>query len=294
MNKKISIIIPVYNEEIAVFPTLEELHNIFKDTAINYEILVVNDGSNDNTNLILKSASAKYTFTLIEHQVNRGYGAAIKTGIKNSNSDYIAITDADGTYPNKELPRMLELMDGNDMVVGARPFKNLPSKTKPAKWIINKLANYVTNCQIPDINSGLRIFKREVFLSFLGIIPNGFSLTTTITLGMLSGGYNVKFVPIDYFKREGQSKIKPIQDTLRFITLIIKLSLYFAPLKIFLPISGFLLLTAIIWAPISWFFFGKIADMSTLLLILFSIQIAVISLIAELINHRIPNFYSRS
>ena len=293
LRTDLAIIIPVYNEENAITSTLKQIHNLFCKLDVRYEIIVINDGSNDSTGNILKANVKKYNFTLLEHEKNKGYGAAIKTGVNFTESQYIAITDADGTYPNEQLPILYSFIKDHDMVVGSRPFNSLPTKTKPVKWFINKLANYIVDYEIPDINSGLRIFKKSAFLPFLKIIPNGFSLTTTITLGMILSGYIVKYIPVEYYKREGKSKIKPIRDTINFVKLIMKMGLYFAPLKIFLPISIIFFISSIIWGVISLFILGKLADTSTLLLMMFSLQVAVVALIAELINHRIPNFYNK-
>ena len=181
------------------------------------------------------------------------------------------------------------------MVVGSRTGENvkIPLIRKPAKWFIGKLANYITGQKIPDINSGLRVFKKKAFLPFQNIIPDGFSFTTTITLGMLSSGYKVKFIPIDYFHRDGKSKIKPIRDTINFIKLILKIGLYFAPLKIFMPISVMLFASALIWALITKFGFGEFADVSSLIMFMTSFHIAALAFLAELINHRLPNKYKR-
>lgn len=221
----------------------------------------------------------------------------MKTGIQNANNDIICITDADGTYPNEKLSIFVQQLieQDLDMVVGARIGKNvkIPFVRKPAKWAIGKLANWVTDQSIPDINSGLRVFKKSSFLPFENIVPNGFSFTTTITLGMLSGGYKVHFIPIDYFHRSGKSKIKPIRDTLNFIKLILRIGLYFAPLKIFMPMSVGLLLTALGWGLFTKFVMGELADVSSIIIAMTGFQLAAIALLAELINHRLPNKYKK-
>ncbi len=286
----LSVIIPVYNEEKSVKNTIVELHSILNK--IKYEIIVVNDCSEDNTLDVLKNFN---NIKLIEHQKNKGYGASIKTGIKESQYKIIAITDADGTYPNKNLPNFYNLLKSEnlDMVVGSRTGDNvnIPLIRKPAKWFIGKLANYIVDTKIPDINSGLRVFKKASFLQFIKIIPDGFSLTTTITLGMLSGGFNIKFLDIDYFKRSGKSKIRPIRDTLNFFFLILKIGLYFAPLKVFLPISVFLITCSIFWGFYTMLVLGKLADVSSLILIMTGFNIATLAFVAELVNHRLPSSY---
>lgn len=214
----VSIIIPVYNEQEGIAVVLKELRNL--DLGGQFEIIVVDDSSTDRTAEILKDFSNEVQ--VIRHEKNMGYGAAIKTGIRHAKSDLVVITDADGTYPNQEIRRLVEEMKEHDMVVGARTGEGaqIPMIRKPAKWFITKLASYLTGRQIPDLNSGLRVMKKEIVEKYLHILPDEFSFTSTITLAMLTNGYSVKYVPIGYFKRKGKSKIKPIRDTLNFIQLI--------------------------------------------------------------------------
>ncbi|MBC8147670.1 MAG: glycosyltransferase family 2 protein [Bacteroidetes bacterium] len=289
----ISIVIPVYNEGKEILSTIDKVNEIMLTLRLDYELIIVNDGSNDKTGQYL--AQRENNCKVCEHVNNRGYGAALKTGIKNEKNEIICITDADGTYPNDKIPHLFDQLINNDldMVIGARTGRHvkIPFVRKPAKWAIGKLANWVTNQSIPDINSGLRIFKKSSFSPFQNIVPNGFSFTTTITLGMLSGGYRVEFTPIDYFQRSGKSKIKPIRDTLKFTKLILRIGLYFAPLKIFMPISTGLFLFAIGWGVFTKFVLGELADVTSLIIAMTGFQIAVIALIAELINHRLPNKY---
>ena len=291
----ISVVVPVYNEENGnIIETIEVINKTFGDNiSVNYEIIVVNDGSTDCTMDILYSIK-DVDFRLFSHVHNKGYGASIKTGIHQAIYDKIIITDADGTYPNHLMfdfySKLVE--EDLDMLVAQRPFSSLPKKTWLAKLLLNRLADYVTGQKIPDINSGMRVFKKSSFLPFMPIIPNGFSLTTTITLGMLLGGYDVKYIPIQYSDRKGKSKIKPIGDSLNFIKLIMKIGLYFAPLKIFMPLAIILLCIGVLWALISYSF-GKLADLSSLIIIVSSFQLGAIAVLAELINHRTPNYYKK-
>jgi glycosyltransferase involved in cell wall biosynthesis len=280
----LSIVIPVYNEENAVLPTLEELHTILKKVSFQYEVILVNDGSTDKTAEVLKGSS--YDFKLIEHQKNKGYGAALKTGISESQYDAIAITDADRTYPNEKIPELFEQLKNYNMVVGQRPFKKLPMMTKPAKWCLNKLANYLSSTKIPDINSGLRLFRKKDALRFFNIIPDGFSFTTTITLAMLTNKLDVKYVPIEYKKREGKSKIKPFQDTMNFIQLIIRTVLYFNPLKIFVPLFFILIFLALMVLVLSYFFMPSMLDTTVTILFISAIQVLTVGMIADLIDKR--------
>ncbi|MFP4059667.1 MAG: glycosyltransferase family 2 protein [Bacteroidales bacterium] len=281
--KFLSIIIPVYNEVGAIEETLSSIKSMMINAGINYEIVVVNDGSTDGTREVLESFEG---IRLINSDENRGYGASLKKGIRSAKYDNIAITDADGTYPNERIPEMFTFLGDYDMVVGKRSFKNLPNKTKPAKWFINKLANYLAGFKIPDINSGLRLFKKEIAVKYFNIISDGFSFTTTITLAMLTNNYNVKYIPIDYYKREGKSKIKPIYDTFNFIQMIIRTVMYFNPLKVFVPLAFFLLFISILVLVGSSLWMERVLDATFSILFLSGIQMLAIGMIADLIDKR--------
>jgi glycosyltransferase involved in cell wall biosynthesis len=195
--------------------------------------VVVDDGSEDGTAEAASVAGAR----VLRHRGNRGYGASLKTGIRAASHEIIAITDADGTYPGEYIPKMLELIDRADMVVGARIGKNvrIPAIRRPAKWVLNRLADYVSGARIPDLNSGLRLFRREMVLQYFPILPDQFSFTTTITLAMHCDKYAVRYVPIDYRPRTGKSKIMP-WDAGSFAVLILRTAMLFKPLRVFLPV----------------------------------------------------------
>ncbi len=292
--KELSIVIPAYNEEDSITETLNKVIGAIDDSGINYEIVVVNDGSKDNTGKLLEEYKSKNYETIkdklkiITHKFNKGYGAGLKTGIRNANSNNICITDADGTYPIEKIPSLYkEYIEGSyDMVVGKRPFKKLPLLTKPAKWFITALANYLVTDKIEDINSGLRIFKKDIAQKFFNIISDGFSFTTTITLAMMSNSYNIKYTDIDYHKRKGKSKIKPIRDTLNFIQLIIRTVMYFNPLKIFLPLFFILIFAALGVFFIGYFVFKTVLDSTIAILTVGALQVLATGMIADLVDKR--------
>ena len=287
--KKFSVIIPAYNEEKTVALVLNEIDRILSEFADKYEVIVVNDCSTDRSRE--QVLAAKTTVVILEHEYQKGYGAAIKTGIKNAKYEYILIIDSDGTYPNEGIKDLLQtLEDGNfDMVVGARIGENvkIPFIRKPAKWFINKLANYLSGIAIPDLNSGLRVMKKEIIEEYIHILPDGFSFTTTITLAMLSNGYSVKYIPIDYYQRTGKSKIKPVRDTLNFIHLIIRTVMYFNPLRIFVPLSLILVLFAFFVLFASMIFTGKAMDVTFGVILMTAVIVMVIGMLADLIDKRI-------
>lgn len=288
----LTIIVPAYNEEQAVGAVLDQLCSVMERSGQHHEIIVVDDGSRDNTVAV---AEAHDDVSVLRHPSNRGYGAALKTGIRHARYDLICITDADGTYPSECIPDLVtQLVRGDhDMVVGARVGEEvtIPLIRRPAKWALGQLGNLVAGERIPDINSGLRVFRRRAVRQFFRLLPDGFSFTATITLAMLSNGYRVDYVPINYHARVGRSKIRPIQDTLNFVQLILRIALYFVPLKIFLPLSGFLLLSGLVWGVFTKVVLGKLADVSTMVIVMAAVQVAVVGLLAELINHRLPSYY---
>lgn len=233
MIDAISIVIPAYNEEHGVGPVIAELRDVLSRHGIRGEIIVVDDGSTDGTQQAAAQAGAR----VLRHRSNRGYGAALKTGITAAAYDIIAITDADRTYPSAAIPALLEELERADMVVGARTGRNvtIPFIRKPAKWVLNKLANYVAGVKIPDLNSGLRVFRREIAMQYFPILPDQFSFTTTITLAMHCDKYAVAYLPIDYHQRTGSSKIVP-WDAYNFAVLILRTAMLFRPLRVFLPL----------------------------------------------------------
>lgn len=284
VDSVLSVVIPAFNEEKGISKVIIDLKAILDNTHLQYEIIVVDDGSSDKTSEIVQ----KHNFVrMVQHPINRGYGASLKTGIKAAKGNLILITDADGTYPNEYIPELLEYSDKYDMVVGARTGKNvhIPLYRRPAKMFLNKLANYLVGIKIPDINSGMRLFKKEDSMKYFHILPSGFSFTTTITLAYLSDNLTVKYIPINYNKREGSSKIRPT-DFINFIILTLKTITYFNPLKIFLPISAIIFLIAIVLFLYSKFIVGETFDDSVMMLIIGAIQIGLFGLIADLIVKR--------
>lgn len=283
---KISVVIPAYNEEKAITKTLTGLEGVLRPLGFEYEIIVVDDGSSDKT---AEAASSVKGIRLIRNGGNKGYGASLKAGIRAASYENILMVDADGTYPLDAVPLLIKQADSYDMVVGARTGRNvsISALRKPAKFLLNRLADYLAETKIPDLNSGLRIFRKDTVLKFFHILPSGFSFTTTITLALLVNDYNVCFIPVDYYKRIGASKINPVKDTFNFALLIVRTVLYFNPLKIFLPASFILLMTGGVIFLYSYYFLDRIMDVATILLIVTAIQIAAIGLLADLIDKRL-------
>ncbi len=233
----ISVIVPVYNEEASIQRTLSDIHKALED--YEHEIIVVNDGSTDNSIEKLKECNIK-NFSLINHVENLGYGKSLYDGILAAKHNCIAIIDADGSYPADKIKDMYEYYPQYDMIVGAR--KGIEYKRgvfkRPARRIFQYLTEYATGRKIPDVNSGLRIFKKDIILKYRDSLCTGFSFTTTITLLFFLNHYYVKYVPIDYLKREGKSKVNHFKDTLRTGQIIVETIIYYNPIKLFLLIAS--------------------------------------------------------
>ena len=281
----VSVVVPVYNEGKSVELTILTLSKVLSTINSPYEIIFVNDGSTDNSAEVLRKNSK--LIKLIEHNVNKGYGASLKSGIRHASYDIIIITDADGTYPNEMIPDLLKRINSKDMIVGARIGDKvaIPLIRKPAKWFLNKLANYLSGIKIPDLNSGLRVMKKDIVNQYFHLLPDGFSFTTTITLAMASDAYQIEYVPINYAKRDGKSKIRPIHDTLNFIQLIVRTILYFNPIKVFMPIG--LSLISISFGLLLYRAFVDLAfGVTIVVLFLAGIQLLALGTIADLIVRR--------
>lgn len=276
-----TIIIPAYNEALGIEHTLEEI----KSLPGSPEVIVVDDGSSDGTSEIVEKSGVR----VVRHKTNKGYGAALKTGILSASNDAIVITDADGTYPIAVIPELVQTYfdEDLDMVVGARTKKDakIPLIRRPAKWAITRLASYLSRENIPDLNSGLRVMKRSVVERFLRMLPDKFSFTSTITLAMLTNNYDVKYVPIDYFERKGKSKIRPIHDTLNFTQLIIRMILYFDPLRIFLPICMPMILLGLLLILYQAIVYRNITTISVIIA-LTGVELLAIGMLADLIDKR--------
>lgn len=284
MKKNISIIIPVYNEEKSIEKTIEEIKMTFNNIECEYEIIAVNDGSRDNSYELLKKIN---NIKSLNHKRNKGYGASLKTGIKASSYDWILIIDADGTYPTENIPEMIELSAEYDLIIGSRDKhnKSIPIERRHAKRILNRFASYLAGQKIPDLNSGLRLFKKEIVLKYWRLFPDKFSFTSTLTMTCLTNKYPTKFLPIEYNKRVGKSSIRPV-DFFSFIKLITKTSLYFKPLKVFIPLSLLIFISALTVA--SMYLLGyteKFYDTTFIILCATALQTFFFGLLAEIITH---------
>ncbi len=238
--REVSVVIPAFNEDTALTRQLHELAAVMRQSGWRHEILVVDDGSTDNT----AATAARCGVRVLRLPANGGYGNALKAGIAAAAYHWILITDADGTYPPQAIPSLLDRAAEAAMVVGARIGTHVqePWARKPAKWLLRQYASLVAMQRIPDLNSGMRLMRRPLVRRFWELLPAGFSFTTTITLATLAAGLPVVYVPIDYLPRVGTSKIRSF-DFFRFARIITRMALRFRPLRLLAP-AGLLPLAA--------------------------------------------------
>ncbi len=235
----VSVVVPALDEEDGIPATVREVIAALSAASIPHEVLVVDDGSKDQTASRAREVGAR----VFSHPENRGYGAAIKSGVARAAHDTIVLLDGDGTYPAAALPELLAFAANYDMVVGARTGRDVhvPGLRRPAKWFLRKLAGYLSGRPIPDLNSGMRVIQRRLVERFAHVLPDGFSFTTSITLAALCSGAPVRYHPIDYRPRVGRSKLRAAH-TFEFVLLVLRSIVYFNPLRVFLPLGMVLFL----------------------------------------------------
>jgi glycosyltransferase involved in cell wall biosynthesis len=278
----VSVVLPVYNERGHLVEEIARIRAGLDASAYRYEIIVVDDGSSDGSGEQLRTMEG---IRLIRFAQNRGTGSARRAGTRAAQGRVVVWTDADMTYPNDEIALLVKELDGADQVVGARTSEQGTHKAArvPAKWVLRRLASYLTKTDIPDLNSGFRAFRRSVALQYLHLLPAGFSCVTTITMAFLANGYSVRYVPIEYRTRAGTSKFHWWTDSKRYLVQIVRLVLSYNPLRVFLPLAGALLTLGLL--KLGYDAVDKDLRLATNTLLIFfaAFQLIVIGLLADLV-----------
>jgi glycosyltransferase involved in cell wall biosynthesis len=234
IEPQVTVILPAYNEGKIIGQIIQRIKKTLDDSTISYEILVVDDSSEDDTAQTAEQAGA----WVITHPYNIGNGAAVKTGIRNARGEILVMLDADGQHMPEDIPRLLEKIGPYDMAVGARTRQSESAFHRDiANKIYNALASYVTGRKIQDLTSGFRAIKASVGKGFVYLLPNRFSYPSTITMATLRSGRSLAYVPIETKRRIGKSKIKVLRDGLRFLLIIIRIAIFYSPFKVFIPVS---------------------------------------------------------
>ena len=271
---KISIIIPAYNEAETIGDVINKIINLYPD----FEMIVVNDGSTDNTASVAKDAGA----LVYSHPYNIGNGAAIKSGVRFASGKILVFMDGDGQHDPREIEKLLEYFPNYDMVVGARPKGHQASWGRAlGNWIYNRLATYVAKFPVKDLTSGFRAVKSDVARNLLYLLPSTYSYPATLTLGVLRSGRSMRYIPINaQSRKKGKSKIKVFKDGIRFFLIIAKICTFYSPLRIFLPISLMMFCLGLGYYLYTFFVWHRFTNMSALLFTT-SVLIFMMGLISE-------------
>jgi glycosyltransferase involved in cell wall biosynthesis len=285
----VTVVLPCYNEQDHVVQELDRITAALDASEFSYELLVIDDKSTDNTLAVLTEAQSRYPrMRLLAFRRNGGSGTARRIGTTEAHGRVVVWTDSDMTYPNERIPEFVQyLMDHPDVdqVVGARTSEQGTHKILrvPAKFIIRKIAEQLSSTKIPDLNSGLRAFRRDVSLPYLRLLPPGFSCVTTITLAFLQNQHAVDYVPIDYAKRAGVSKFHFVRDAYRYVLQVLRMVMYFNPIKVLMPLALWLFVIGFAKAIVDIVRYHFRITSNALLLLMTGLLIASVALLADLI-----------
>ncbi len=281
-NPQVSIVLPVFNEIEHLDEELERIRDAMEASRYSFEIIVVDDASTDGSTERLDEIP---WIRLIAFRANRGPGAARKIGTEAALGEIVLWSDVDMSYPNDQLPRLVEALDGYDQVVGARTSEEGTHKLArvPAKWFIRRLAEWLSSTKIPDLNSGFRAFRKDVADQFLHLLPNGFSHVTTMTMVFLANGYSVGYVDIDYAKRSGDSKFRLVADTRLYLRQVTRMVMMWNPLRVLTPLATVLFLLGFSKLVFDLIDKNFRVGTNTLLVVLSAGMVFVVALLADLV-----------
>lgn len=276
-SEQLTLLIPAFNEADTIGQVIPQLRALYAQA----EILVVDDGSTDETARIAQAASAR----VLRHPYNKGNGASVKTGLRNATREVVIIFDADGQHDAQDIAKLADCIGEYDLVVGARDENSQTDfGRRMYHHLLNMLATYLSGMRVPDATSGFRAARREDLLQFIHLLPNGFSTPVTTSLAFIKAGYSVKFLPTTMQKRQGGvSKIKPVRDGTRFFIIAFRMSTMFAPMKLFLPVSVALFVIAFVYTIFDIVFITHrlYVTNSAVLFFTMAILIFLIGLVAE-------------
>jgi glycosyltransferase involved in cell wall biosynthesis len=287
----VTIVLPCYNEREHVMTEIDRITAAMDASGYTYDLDVYDDGSTDGTRDVLAQAAASGSYPRMRYMPmkrNGGSGTIRRIGTQHGRGEIVVWTDADMTYPNERIPEFVRALDDDptvDQVVGSRTTEEGTYKLLrvPAKWVIRSIASRLTGEKIPDLNSGLRSFRRDVSLPYLGLLPPGFSCVTTITVAFLSNQHDISYLPIDYAKRAGKSKFHPFKDAYRYILQVLRMVMYFNPIKVLMPLALWIIAIGSVKLVADIVRYNFRVTGSTVLAVVIGLQIAALALIGDLI-----------
>ncbi len=285
----VTIVLPCFNEGAHVLREIERISLAMDASGLSYELLCIDDASTDNTLEVIRGAALTFPkIRIMPFRRNGGSGTARRIGTQQARGEIVVWTDADMTYENERIPELVQVLlddPSYDQVVGARTTEEGTHKWArvPAKWLIRKIAERLTNQVIPDLNSGLRAFRRSVALPYLRLLPTGFSCVTTITIAFLSNQHDIKYVETAYAKRAGTSKFHFVNDAYRYILQVLRMVMYFDPLKVLMPMALWMIGLGLVKGVVDMVRHPFYFPANTVLLVVSGIMIASLALLADLV-----------
>ena len=286
---EVTVVLPCYDEQDHVLAEVERICAAMDRSGRRYEVLAVDDASTDDTLRRLVGALPRFPhLRVMPLPRNGGSGTARRIGTGCARGEVVVWTDADMSYPNELIPDLVDHLAAHpltDQVVGARTSEEGTHKVLrvPAKWVIRKFAERLTGTRIPDLNTGLRAFRRRVALPYLRLLPPGFSCTTTITLAFLSNSHGVDYVPVPYSERAGRSKFKFVRDAYRYLLQVVRMVMYFNPLAVLMPVALTLLGLGAIKVVYDVISDPVTVAINTVLLVVTGIVVLALALLADLV-----------
>ena len=293
----VTIVLPVFNEVGHIEAEIARIVAAMDASDYSYDLDVYDDGSTDGTRDVLDRIveSKRYPrLRYVARQRNSGAGTVRRLGTQQARGQVVAWTDADMSYPNDRLPEFVALLEqdrGIDQVVGARRTEAGRYRVLrvPTKWVIRRIASYLTAATIPDLNSGMRVFRRDVAQPYLRLLPAGFSCVTTLTLSFLANGHEIRYVPIEYGTRAGRSKFHFVRDAYLYILQVLRMVMYFNPLKVLMPVALWIIAAGGVKMVTDVIRFGWRVPGSTVLILLTGLQVAALALLGDLIVRSRPD-----
>lgn len=286
---EVTVVLPCYNEGPHVLAEIERITAALAASEFTYELLCIDDASTDDTLAVLRDAMTRHAHVrVLPFRRNGGSGTARRIGTQQARGEIVVWTDADLTYENERIPELVAVLRDDpsyDQVVGARTTEEGTHKWArvPAKWFIRKVAEWLTRTRIPDLNSGLRAFRREVSLPYLRLLPAGFSCVTTLTIAFLANQHDIMYVPTRYAKRAGTSKFHFVRDAYRYILQVLRMVMYFDPLKVLMPPALWLIVIGFVKAVVDMVRHPFYFPANTVLLVVSGLMIATLALLADLV-----------